>query len=80
VKISEAIKQLETILQEHGDINAYLEDSASTQEIATIAAQQPGVDVRNMVNTIAYENFFIVPEQHTPEDGGWCVNIRSWPY
>ena len=29
---------------------------------------------------IAHESFFVVPEEYIKDDGGWCVNIRSWPY
>ncbi len=27
-----------------------------------------------------YPDFFIVPEKYLPADGGWAVNIRSFPY
>jgi len=30
--------------------------------------------------TFAEPGFFVVAEEYKRKDGGWCINIRSWPY
>lgn len=68
MKITQVIAELEHIKEQHGDIDCCLEE---------VQHDKPR-DAPDHI--IAYSSFFIVPEEYTPEDGGWTVNIRSWPY
>ena len=63
MKISDVVKELESIKQEHGDIPVVLQDNGNGNGLV-----------------VGYENFFIVAEEYQPIDGGWTVNIRTWPY
>lgn len=38
------------------------------------------VPVSSSGESVAHESFFVVPEEYNVEDGGWAVNIRTWPY
>ncbi len=70
MKLSALISALEYIEAEHGDIECYL--------------QGPLLDTPCSPNSaatgMAYEVFITTPEFYTEDDGGWCVNIRNWPY
>lgn len=83
--ISELIKELEGVRACYGDLPVSLQDgcehTVTTEANETITC-----------NYMTYDSFFVVPELYgseltrddkgneTLEEGGWRVNIRSWPY
>lgn len=66
MKLSDLIKELQNIRDE----------------------QPPGVDLEvyfqappfELGPSVGHEQFFVLAEDYSPEDGGRVVNLRTWPY
>ena len=80
MKIGVMIAELQSIQAAQGDVDVYLQgplpEVGGKSRLAPKAAgfHAPTEEVS------AFDSFFIVPEEYSKEDGGWAVNIRTWPY
>lgn len=96
MKITDLIESLEHIRQTRGELECYLQCPPNVLEPDNVinchksdcalhngpALPVTSCDCRPALQqqSVAHEAFFVEPEEYRPEDGGWVVNIRTWPY
>lgn len=66
MKLTQLISKAQSILQSQGDIECHLQSNPKHADQST--------------EIVASDEFFLVPEEYKPEDGGVICNIRDWPY